>query len=249
MLWSEIRDGYFAERGLVHAFVAIMTRKTTLRSLVLACLIGFGAASTADAGTIPIVDIGNDADFSWTWAEDLTLGYEFTVEGTLTFNALAVFDVISANPATGHTNDLGLNSSHEVGVWDSLGNLIVSTTVDPTDPTAPSANTYGQWVYQQIAPVTLLAGTYTIGAYYQGSLADSDPVMVQQTSISNGSATYVGGRYVYSSDFQEPTFNYPPNEEQYFGPTLMSVPDGGMTLTLLGGAMIGLAALRRRFRL
>lgn len=227
-----------------------MTRKLILCNLALACLIGLSTASTVGAGTIPIIDIGNDADFSWTWAEDLTLGYEFIVPvgSTVTFNALAVFDVISANPATSHTNASGLNSSHEVAVWDSAGNLLVSTTVDPTDSTAPSANTYGQWVYSLVTPTTLTAGNYTVGAFYEGSLANSDPVMVQQTAISNDVAVYVGGRYVYSSAFSRPTGSYPPNEEQYFGPTMMSIPDSGMTLTLLGGAMMGLVALRRRFK-
>lgn len=224
-----------------------MTRKLTLRSLALVCLIGLGTATTVHAATIPIIDINNDADYSWTWAEDLTLGYEFTVTSTLTFNALAVFDVVSANPATAHTNAAGLNSSHQVAVWDSLGNIVASATVDPGDPTAASTNTYGVWVYQTIAPTTLLAGNYTVGAFYGGSIANSDPVMVQQTSVSNGNAVYIGGRYIYDSTFQQPIYNYPPNEEQYFGPTLMAVPDGGMTLTLLGAAMVGLGALRRRF--
>lgn len=224
-----------------------MTTKLTVRALVAVCLISLGTASTVNAGAIPIVDISNDADYSWTWAEDLTLGYEFTVTSTLTFNALAVFDVISANPATGHVNVAGLNESHQVAVWDALGNIVVSATVDPSDPTASSANTYGEWVYQTVAPTTLLAGNYTIGAYYEGSLANSDPVMVQQTALDGNGAVYIGGRYLYSSTFDRPTFNYPPNEEQYFGPTMLSVPDGGMALTLLGGAMLGLAALRRKF--
>jgi hypothetical protein len=225
-----------------------MTRNVVFfRGLALACLMGLSSASTASAAAIPLIDITDDATYSWTWAEDLTLGYEFTLTSSVTVHALAVFDVVSAVPATGHTNVDGLASSHEVGVWDSLGNLVLSATVDPGDPTAPSANSYGQWVYQSITPTTLLAGTYTIGAYYDGGLATSDPVMVQQTAFSNGPAVYVGGRYIYDSAFQQPLYNYPPNEEQYFGPTLF-VPDGGMTLTLLGGSMIGLAALRRRFK-
>jgi len=239
------------ECGVECAYCSVMTRNITFfRGLALACLIGLGSASTVKAATIPIIDNTADPTYSWTWAEDLTLGYEFVVTGPVTFNALAVFDVVSATPNTGHTNAAGLTSSHQVGVWDTAsGALIVSTTVDPTDPTAPSANTYGQWVYQTIAPTTLQAGSYTIGAFYTGGLASSDPVMVQQTAtISNGPAAYVVGHYVYSSTFQQPTGVYLDNEKQYFGPTLLSVPDGGMTLTLLGGAMIGLAALRRRFK-
>ena len=232
----------------------IMTRNVTLPGLALAFLIGLGTASTANA--YPIIDISNDPAYSWTWAEDLTLGYAFTIPvgSSVTFNALAVFDVISATPSptsnTVHTNAAGLLSSHQVGVWDSLGNLLVSTTVNPADPTAPSANTYGNWVYHGITPTTLTAGSYTIGAYYPGSIANHDPVMVQQTVIQNAAAVYVDGRYVYSSTFQQPTGTYPPNEQQYFGPTMLSVavPDGGLTLTLLGGAMMGLVALRRKFQ-
>jgi len=226
--------------------IAIMTRNLTLRGLALVCLMGLGTASRADA--YPIIDIGNDPNVSWTWNEDLTLGYAFTVGTSLTFNALAVFDVASANhdpSATPYTNAPGLSSSHKVGVFNSVGTLLVSTTVAPGDPTTPSANTYGEWVYHFVTPTTLLAGTYTIGAFYLGN---SDSVMVQQTVIQNGDAVYAGGRYVYSSTFQAPTGNYAPNEQQYFGPTMLSVPDGGMTLTLLGGAMMGLVALRRKFK-
>jgi hypothetical protein len=156
--------------------------------------------------------------------------------------------VISANPATAHTNASGLNSSHQVGVWDSIGNLLVSTTVFPTDPRTASVNTYGEWVYRLVAPTTLTAGDYTIGAFYPGGIATSDPKMVQQLVIENGFAGYVSGRYVYSNVFQRPTGEYAPNEQQYFGPTMLSVPDGGMTLTLLGGALMGLGALRRKFK-
>lgn len=222
---------------------SIMKSKLSL-FLAAACLLTAPSFSPA----APIIDIDNDANYSWTWPSDLTLGYQFQVGDPLTFNALAVFDVVSAirgSASTPHANTPGLNASHQVGVWDSQGNLLVSAIVDPSDPTAASANTYGQWVYQEIAPTTLTAGLYTIGAFYA---ANSDPVMVQQTAIDLNGAAYVQGRYVYSSTFQRPTGAYSPNEEQYFGPTLMSVPDGGLTISLLGFAMFGLDALRRRIR-
>ncbi len=229
-----------------------MTRKQTLRSFSLICMLGLSSASVVSAESIAIIDITNDPEYSWTWNEDLNLGYSFIVPAgeTVTFNALAVFDVISATPGTGggslnstsHVNALGLNSSHQVGVWGPL-DLLVSTTVDPGDPTAASANTFGQWVYSLVPTTTLTAGTYTIGAFFAGN---SDPVMLQQTAFSNGAAVYSQGQYLYDSTFGRPNSNFAPNEQQYFGPTLMAVPDGGATLVLLGGAMMGLAALRRR---
>ena len=49
-----------------------------------------------------------------------TLGYTFTTTVPYNINALGVwFD--------------GLGFSHQVGLWDSAGNLLVSTTVLPTD--------------------------------------------------------------------------------------------------------------------
>lgn len=213
----------------------------------LGLLAGLGlllAAPTAWAG--PVVDISNDPTYSWTWKDDLTLGYRFSVSSALTINALAVFDVTSATvgPGTPHTNATGLNQSHQVAIWDAAGNQLVSTTVLTSDPTTGSANTYGRWVYRLlVAPVTLSAGTYTIGAYYAGN---SDPVMVQQSTLAVPGVSYLEGRYVYSSTFQKPTGTYDPNEEQYFGPTMLTVPDGGTTLMLLGGALAGLALVRRR---
>src|SRR4029079_18676189 len=108
-------------------------KTTSARGFILACLFVLGIAATANAGAIPLVDIGNDPNYSWTWNEDLTLGYNFTVGAgnTVTFNALGVFDVVSANvgPGTPHVNAAGLNASHQVGVWNSAGTLLTSTTV------------------------------------------------------------------------------------------------------------------------
>lgn len=202
------------------------------------------------ANATAIIDITDTALYSYTWTTHYTLGYSFTVGNTpLTFNALGVFDVISATPSplsAGHANAAGLSSSHEVGVWDSVGNLIASATVNPGDPTIASANSYGNWVYQTITPTTLTAGTYTIGALF---LAGSDPVMILQTAINNAAGVaYVQGYYAGGNVLTLPTGTYPRNEQQYFGPTLLSVPDGGMTLALLGFALVGLDGVRRRIK-
>jgi hypothetical protein len=219
-----------------------MTMRKLLRLfLITACL--FCPIGVLEAG--PVVDISDRATFSWTWAEDLTLGYSFRVDGSLTFNALAVFDVISATPGSaGHTNAVGLTQDHQVGVWDASGTLLASTIVVPGGPTTPSVNTYGTWVYKVLdAPVTLPGGTYTIGAFYDGV---SDPVMVQQSALTVSGVTYLNGNFLYDSAFGRPTGTYSPNEQQYFGPTMLSVPDGGTTLILLGSALAGLAMARRR---
>jgi hypothetical protein len=50
-----------------------------------------------------------------------TLGYEFTLSAQTTVNDLGVFYDGNGFP-------------HQVGIWDSSGNLIISTTVLPADP-------------------------------------------------------------------------------------------------------------------
>jgi hypothetical protein len=135
--------------------------------------------------------------------------------------------------------------SHEVGLWDSAGNLLVSAVVDNSDPTTSSANTYGRWVYQTVPAMTLSAGRYTIGALY---LAGSDPVMIQQTAINSLGVTYVAGQYANGATLTRPTGTYPLHEQQYFGPTLLQVPDSGLTAGLLGLALVGLDGFRRRFK-
>ncbi len=48
-----------------------------------------------------------------------TLGWQFTVSQSITVTALGAFD----------DSQDGLNESHDVGIWDSLGNSMGSTTV------------------------------------------------------------------------------------------------------------------------
>ncbi len=217
------------------------------------------SAQPAHASTV-VFDMPADTTGSWQWADNLTLGYSFTVAtgNSLTFNALAVFDVgpgATALVTVGGPNVDGLGQDHQVGVWDSGGNLVASATVLTTDPTLASSNSAsGQWVYHSLgAPVTLSAGNYVVGAFYAGSTPDA--VMVQQSTVLNNvaGATFGQGMYIYNATFAEPNGTYPPNDQQYFGPTLLDV-DGltaaavpePATLLLLGSGLLGVAARARR---
>ena len=77
-------------------------------------------------------------------ARPFTLGYTFTTTVPYNINALGVwFD--------------GLGFSHQVGLWDSAGNLLVSTTVLPTD------TVFGHFQYDPVS-FFLAPGSYVIGA-------------------------------------------------------------------------------------
>jgi hypothetical protein len=90
-----------------------------------------------------------------------TLGYEFTTSVTLDVNALAYYAD-------------GLGNSHQVGIWDTSGNLLASTTVLSTDPVV------GHFQYDSIPILALSAGTYVIGGTYLGS---NEPIPVQATGV------------------------------------------------------------------
>jgi hypothetical protein len=245
-------------RELIKYTTALRTRSK--KTLTLAFIAGSSLLLAAPmAKAVPVIDIGSDASSSYTWSTDWTLGYRFSVANTpFTFNALGIFDVVSATPdqtgSTPHVNGLGLNSSHEVGVWDSSGILVASATVATSDPTTASASSYGQWVYHTLgSSVTLNPGRYTIGALF---LANSDPVMMFQSSVINNLSPNVAyGEDMYSagSTLAEPTANYLPGEAAYFGPTLLQVsdnnggrvPDCGATSVLLGMGLLSLGVFRR----
>jgi hypothetical protein len=80
-----------------------------------------------------------------------TLGWTFTANTPGVVDALGYYDL----------GGDGLAVSHDVGIWDNLGNLLTSTTVasGTVDPLISSFR------YATIAPITLTPGQmYTIGA-------------------------------------------------------------------------------------
>jgi len=78
----------------------------------------------------------------------ITLGYQFSMSVPFTVDALASWN----------TTSLGYTANHQVGLWDSGGAPLVSTTVlGNTDPIQDN------FQYHSITPMTLGPGTYTIG--------------------------------------------------------------------------------------
>lgn len=95
-----------------------------------------------------------------TYSDDpLTLGFAFTANSSFEVDSLGWFD------ATGG----GFFSQHTVGIFDSTGNLLTSTTLS----TGTSDPLIEGFRYGSITPITLAAGTEYILAGTSGGRSDN----------------------------------------------------------------------------
>jgi hypothetical protein len=170
----------------------------------------------------------------------LTLGFAFTANSDFMVTSLGWFD------ATG----TGFQSPHTVGIFDSQGNLLTSTTL------ASGAGDLlpGFFRYEATAPTTLIAGnTYTL-AGTTGGAADSWTVNNYVSGFNVNPEFTIGADaalFSYGSGLVEPTSHFS-DYRVYAGPNLSgtsvntTTPEPG-TLALVGLAMTMLlvAAARR----
>jgi len=159
----------------------------------------------------------------------------FTVSSVTWVNQAGVFDYGSD----------GLAGSRLVGVW--ADGVLVDTATVAAGTVDPLLNGF-RWT-TLTTPLTLIPTvSYVIGADYSGA-GISDYFMTSATTLSP---------FVYVGDADSNPNNdaghggvleFPSGTDSttgLWGPNLRSVPDGGMTIALLGGALMGLAALRRK---
>lgn len=163
-----------------------------------------------------------------------TLGWSFTVTKTITVYDLGVFD----------SGGEALLESHDVGLWNSSGTLLISATVDSgtTDPLIDGFR------YAGITPIVLTPGTYTIGAEWDNLL---DPLIFagDPGSIGTSSAiTYDQPEFVSGGALTFPTSTVPA-ADGYFGPDFIMNPEPmSWALMLLGIGGVGAAMRRSRRR-
>jgi hypothetical protein len=170
---------------------------------------------------------------------DGEVGWEFTVNSAITVDGLGYFDF--------DTN--GLLASHVVTLWTLGGTPLASATVTSASTLVASTSTFGDWLFESIAPLTLAPGSYVIGAS-QPISTDNDALFA--TAVTIPEVTYVRSRLgVGLGSFPSILDGA---EDGRFGPNLRTgaaVPTPEPSLLALfatGLAMVGLARSRRRRR-
>jgi hypothetical protein len=164
---------------------------------------------------------------------DQTVGWKFTVNTNLVVTDLGMW------------SGAGLSGSHEVGIWEGSA-LLVSGIVGSG---ASGAHQDLNFLYVPVTPTSLLSGhTYVIGAHYfwhAGSWID------KATATWNSAVSPVfylnGGLYAYGWD--KPSAGYVSDAFGLIGPNfeVRPVPIPA-AVWLFGPGLVGLTALKRRFK-
>lgn len=192
-----------------------------LIALITGAVAGFSAAAIAD----PLVTLTPNPGNTFNNANGYSLGFGFVVSSSITVDALGYFD-------TGV-----LTENHSIGLYDSTQSLLASALVTSASPVSNS------FAYTAIPDVLLNPGTY----YLMGTSGFVDPYTFSPTASSvDPRASFAASAYSDGNSLQFPD-TVDPTTFGYFGPNLdisTQVPEP-FTLSLFGGGLAGLVAVRR----
>lgn len=164
------------------------------------------------------------------------IGWSFSVTSRVSIDGLGLFDYGAD----------GLANRHQVGLWDSANNLIAQATVFNGATALPSAASTGQWLFADIAAMSLDVGDYVIGAFYADDDADAVAAIASGLALDSH-FSFGASRASDATSFGEPGV-YGIVEPGVFGPNLRvatELPEPSM-LAVLAVAMVAGAVARRR---
>lgn len=143
-----------------------------MRRLFFVALIVFACAPAAMGQGITGFVGGGEYPIYYGDSTGDVLGFRFEVTAPLEIAMLGVWNADTS------ASGAGLDSTHEVGIWDGSQTLVTSVTVDPTAGTV-----IGDWTYASVTPVTLTPGqVYTAGALYTAT--DNDNYISSASSVT-----------------------------------------------------------------
>ena len=177
---------------------------------VAAAAVALASLSVAAHGGTPALSYSLDTGES-LGNGPFTLGWQFQANTTIKVDGLGVFD----------DNLDGLAESHDVGLWDSAGDLLATATVAAGTADPLTAN----FRYVGITPVTLTKGTYYIGAVWLDG-ADNNVFVGDSGSVATLPAiTYLSSSYADGGTLSNPTTLV--GTPGYFGPNfeITGVPE------------------------
>ncbi|GAB5497111.1 MAG: hypothetical protein Phyf2KO_21910 [Phycisphaerales bacterium] len=126
-----------------------------VRKVVAALLVTVAGSAGAQA----VTSFSGGTQFgAWDASSPGVVGWRFDVNTPIILTDIGIFN--------GDAD--GLTSNHEVGLWDSAGNLLTQGV------TGPGGDVLGQFTYSSVEDVVLSPGErYTIGAVYDINDGDS----------------------------------------------------------------------------
>jgi hypothetical protein len=207
-------------------------KKLAVAVLAFVFLLGLGVSAHAGLG---IDFAAPSTNQTCTSGNSYSLGWEFTVGSQPLFlKSLGQF---------AYGTDGILVDSHPVGIFDTAGNLLVSTTVTTADPLSG----WWRWSSVESSNIQLAAGqTYIVAAPTIRDYYTFNPIGFTVNPL----ITYDAARWEFSTLLVFPTNVEPGVTAGYFGPNIdfraapVPVPP---SLFLLAPGLLGIIGLRRRF--